>query len=88
MAGPTDNEAHFSLLISEMSNDNVYNLRKQDLWIIICLEHLTSQKRYTNSLSQQRFNILTPFNFLLYSLHILAPGHPQVRYTISYYFCF
>jgi hypothetical protein len=39
--------------------------------------------------SQQHFNTLTPFNFLFYSLHISAPtGHPQVRYTISYYFCF
>jgi hypothetical protein len=39
--------------------------------------------------SQQSFNTLTPFNFLLYSLHVSVPtGHPQVRYTISYYFCF
>jgi hypothetical protein len=39
--------------------------------------------------SQQSFNTLTPFNFLFYSLHVSAPaGHPQVRYTISYYFCF
>jgi hypothetical protein len=39
--------------------------------------------------SQQSFNTLTPFNFLFYSLHISAPtGHPQMRYTISYYFCF
>jgi hypothetical protein len=38
---------------------------------------------------QQSFNTLTPFNFLFYSLNISAPkGHPQVRYTISYYFCF
>jgi hypothetical protein len=49
--------------------------------------------RLTDSLwrrqSQQSFNTLTPFNFLLYSLHVSAPtGHPQVRYTISYYFCF
>jgi hypothetical protein len=39
--------------------------------------------------SQQSFNTLTPFNFLFHSLHVSAPmGHPQVRYTISYYFCF
>jgi hypothetical protein len=39
--------------------------------------------------SQQSFNTSTPFNFLFYSLHVSAPtGHPQVRYTISYYFCF
>jgi hypothetical protein len=39
--------------------------------------------------SQQSFNTLTPFNFLCYSLHVSAStGHPQVRYTISYYFCF
>jgi hypothetical protein len=47
----------------------------------------------TNSLwrrqSQQSFNTLTPFNFFFYSLHVSAPtGHPQVRYTIRYYFCF
>jgi hypothetical protein len=36
--------------------------------------------------SQQSFNTLTPPNFLFYSLHVSAPtGHPQVRYTISYY---
>jgi hypothetical protein len=37
--------------------------------------------------SQQHFNILTPFNFLFfYALHVSAPtGHPQVRYTISYW---
>jgi hypothetical protein len=34
---------------------------------------------------QQSFNTLTPFNFLFYSLHVLAPtGHPQVRYTIIF----
>jgi hypothetical protein len=39
--------------------------------------------------SQQSFNTLTPFNFLFYSLYASAhTGHPQVRYTISYYFCF
>jgi hypothetical protein len=39
--------------------------------------------------SQQSFNTLTPFNFLFYSLPISAPtGHPQVRYTISYFFYF
>jgi hypothetical protein len=39
--------------------------------------------------SRQSFNTWTPFNFFFYSLHVLAPtGHPQVRYTISYYFCF
>jgi hypothetical protein len=39
--------------------------------------------------SQQSINTLTPFNFLFYSLYVSAPtGHPQVRYTISYYFCF
>jgi hypothetical protein len=39
--------------------------------------------------SQQSFNTLTPFNFPFYSLHVSAfTGHPQVRYTISYYFCF
>jgi hypothetical protein len=39
--------------------------------------------------SQQSFNTLTPFNFLFYSLHVSTPkGYPQVRYTISYYFCF
>jgi hypothetical protein len=39
--------------------------------------------------SQQSFNTLTPFNFLFYSLRVSAPtGHPQVRYTVSYYFCF
>jgi hypothetical protein len=38
--------------------------------------------------SQQSFNTWTPFNFLFYSLHVSDPtGHPQVRYTISY-FCF
>jgi hypothetical protein len=32
---------------------------------------------------------LTPFNFPFYLLHVSAPmGHPQVRYTISYHFCF
>jgi hypothetical protein len=36
-----------------------------------------------------KFNTLTPFNFLSYSLHFSATtGHPQVRYTISYNFCF
>jgi hypothetical protein len=39
--------------------------------------------------TQQSFNTLTPFNFLFYSLHVSTPtGHPQVRYTISYYFWF
>jgi hypothetical protein len=39
--------------------------------------------------SQGSFNTLTPFNFLFYSLHVSAPmGHPQMRYTISYYFWF
>jgi hypothetical protein len=42
--------------------------------------------------SQPSFNRLTPFfffSFFFYSLHVSAPtGHPQVRYTISYYFCF
>jgi hypothetical protein len=39
--------------------------------------------------SQQSFNTLTPFNLLFYSLLVSAPvGHPQVRYTISYYLCF
>jgi hypothetical protein len=39
--------------------------------------------------SQQSFNTLTPFNFLFYLLQVSAPtGHPQVRYKISYYFCF
>jgi hypothetical protein len=49
--------------------------------------------KWTDSLwrrqSQQSFNTLTPFNFLFYSLHVsVSTGHPQVRYTISYYFCF
>jgi hypothetical protein len=39
--------------------------------------------------SQQSFNTWTPFNFLFYSLHVSAPtGHPQLRYTVGYYFCF
>jgi hypothetical protein len=39
--------------------------------------------------SQQSFNTLTAFNFLIYSLQVSAPmGHLQVRYIISYYFCF
>jgi hypothetical protein len=39
--------------------------------------------------SQQSFNTLTPFKFLFYSLLVSAPtGHPQEKYTISYYFCF
>jgi hypothetical protein len=39
--------------------------------------------------SQQSSNTLAPFNFLFYSLQVSAPmGHPQVRYTISYYICF
>jgi hypothetical protein len=55
------------------------------------IENFTSSE--TGSLwrrqSRQSFNTLTPFNFLFYSLHVSAPtGHPQVRYTISYYFCF
>jgi hypothetical protein len=34
-----------------------------------------------------KFNTLTPYNFLLYSLRVSAPtAHPQGRYTISYYF--
>jgi hypothetical protein len=38
--------------------------------------------------SQQSFNTLTPFNFLLYSLHVSAPtSYPQVSSTISYYYC-
>jgi hypothetical protein len=54
---------------------------------------LTTSSYLSDSLwrrqSQQSFNTLTPFNFLFYSLHVSAPmGHPHVRYTISYYFCF
>jgi hypothetical protein len=60
---------------------------------IQCCYHRTVWKSRTDSLwrcqSQQSFNTLTPFNFLFYSLHVSAPtGRPQVRYTISYYFCF
>jgi hypothetical protein len=58
-----------------------------DCCILLCIYLTDSLWRRQ---SQQSFNILTPFNFLFfYSLHVSAPtGHPQVRYTISYYFYF
>jgi hypothetical protein len=57
------------------------------LWNILYVLYLTGP--LWRRQSQQSFNTLTPFNFLFYSLHVSAPmGHPQVRYTISYYFCF
>jgi hypothetical protein len=66
-----------------------------DSQLFILLRSTIKTKNYRDSdslwrrQSQQSFNTLTPFNFLFYSLHVSAPtGHPQVRYTISYYFCF
>jgi ABC-type nickel/cobalt efflux system permease component RcnA len=50
---------------------------------LICKQYREFMYRMTDSLrrrqSQQSFNTLTPFSFLFYSLHVLAPtGHPQV----------
>jgi hypothetical protein len=41
--------------------------------------------RQANFLFYMNIFLLTPFNFLFYSLHVsVSTGHPQVRYTISY----
>jgi hypothetical protein len=57
------------------------------LWVLRPVAYLSDS--LWRRQSQQSFNTLTPFNFLFYSLYVSAPtGHPQVRFTISYYFCF
>jgi hypothetical protein len=68
-------------------------LRMIEIHFCIKVKGLHYSEVLTGSLwrrqSQQSFNTLTPFNLIFYSLHVSAPtGHPQVRYTISYYFCF
>jgi hypothetical protein len=79
-----------------LNSDNAYYHSVQNLvYSRLLSKNLTIRiyKTVTDSLRrrqlQQSFNTLTPFNLVFYSLHVSAPtGHPQVRYTISYYLCF
>jgi hypothetical protein len=42
-------------------------------------------ERVPNKLPKYHIKMLTPFNFIFYSLHVSSPtGHPQVRYSITY----
>jgi hypothetical protein len=57
--------------------------------LVFAVKHIQQRTLLTDSFwrrqSEQSLNTLTPFNFLLYWLHVSAlTGHPQVRYTFSY----
>jgi hypothetical protein len=64
------------------------NLSDCYLWVLHPVAYLSNWFFMTPSIAT-KFQYINSLLFSFYSLHVSAPtGHPQVRYTISYYFCF